>query len=413
MKPTIQTLAERLHPKRLNALAAYLLRDEAIGGKFILIALALALLAANTPLQGSYESFWHTKLSLGLGDWALTMDLRHWVSDGLMTFFFLVVGLELKRELVRGELKEFKKAALPFVAALGGMALPALIYTAFNYGQDTLRGWAIPTATDIALAIGLLALLGKRIPSSVRLFILTLAIVDDIAAVIIIALFYSSGVSVLALMVGTLIAILIYTLGRSGRLGLLLFGVLGAGLWLAFYAAGIHPSISGALLGFIAPLARKDPALPSLAERTEHAIIPVSALFVVPLFAFANTGLHLADVSIAGEAVTRLAAGIVFGLVVGKALGISGAVWIAVRFGWARLPSHASWLHVIGVSLLAGIGFTVSIFVTELAFTDIRLIESAKASIFVASALSGVLGLLVLRRARPVHARPPELQPEP
>lgn len=373
------------------------MRDEAISGKLILIATAVALLVVNTALRSLYEGFWQTNLQIGIGDWTLSKDLRHWVNEGLMAVFFLVVGLELKRELVRGELRKINTAILPFAAAVGGMVVPALIYISLNLGSDSYSGWAIPMATDIAFAIGILAFIGKGIPASVRLFLLTLAIVDDIGAVIIIAVFYNTDIHVGMLLLAIGIAVALLLLQQLKLLKMSLF--IGAGFlfWLAVNASGVHASIAGALLGLLAPVAASENSNQSITERLERFTIPVSTLFVVPLFAFANTGIVLSLNSFQNERALPIAGGIIIGLVVGKVLGIVGASWLMVKLRLAHLPPRASWNHIIGVGLLAGIGFTVSIFVTELAFTGQDYTDISKISIFAASFISGSLGLWVLK----------------
>lgn len=357
----------------------------------------LAIIAANTSLSSAYESLFHTKLSFGLGTFSLSLDLRHWISDGLMAFFFLVVGLELSRELDRGELKKFRTAALPFAAAVGGMLVPALMYTIFNYGTDSMRGWAIPTATDIALAVGVLALLGKRIPSSIRIFLLTLAIVDDVLAVIIIAIFYSTGINVSMLLIGSGIATMLYGLRNSKYMNMPLYILAGISLWIVVYQSGIHSSITGAILGLLAPLVLSDKNEISIAVRTERAVIPFTTLLVVPLFAFANTGIPLSLESFQNEAAINIAGGVIVGLVAGKVIGIVGASWLMVKLGVASLPARSSWNQIIGVGMLAGIGFTVSIFVADLAFANDEYVSISKISIFAASALSAAIGYVSLR----------------
>lgn len=397
MKNKFSKVLHRLHPRHVSANATYLLKDEAISGKLIIVAVVLALIAANTPLGALYESLWATNLNIGLGDWSLSMDIKHWINDGLMAIFFLVVGLELKREITSGDLGKFRTAILPFAAAVGGMIVPALIYLSINSGTELAYGWAIPTATDIALAIGLLALLGKRIPSSVRLFLLTLAIVDDMLAVIIIALFYNDGlnIAIIAAAAGIILAILL--LNRYRRMTLPLFIVLGVVLWLALNASGVHASIAGAILGLLAPTVMFDKKQKPISERLEHATIPISTLFVVPLFAFANTGIVFTSSLFDSESFYPLGAGILLGLVFGKVAGILLATWLAIKFKLSSLPQGANWGHICGIGLLAGIGFTVSIFVAELAFQDQKYIDIAKFSIFIASIISAMLGMITLR----------------
>lgn len=357
----------------------------------------MALIAANSTFFNQYETLWNTKLSIGLGSWTIEKDLQHWVNDALMTFFFLVVGLELKRELVEGELRRLRTAALPFAAALGGMIIPAFIYLAFNMNTKAASGWAIPMATDIALAIGILTLAGKLIPASVRLFLLTLAIVDDVGAVMIVALFYNQGIHLWLLAVAAVLSIIVIVLANLKRLTMPIYIMFCIVLWLIINASGVHASISGALMGLLAPLATSKPSYKSIASHVEHAVIPISTFIVVPLFTFANTGIVLSFSSFEVENNVRIAAGIIFGLVIGKVFGIVSASWLMIRLNLADLPEGSRWSHMIGLGLLAGIGFTVSIFVTELAFDQGALVDLSKLSIFVASALSGVMGLALLK----------------
>lgn len=400
LKDKLVQITKRLHPARFSELASYLLKDEAISGKLIIGATVLALLAANTALGSSYNSFLHTNLTIGLGDWTLSKDLQHWIDEGLMAIFFLVVGLELKRELIKGELRKIKTATLPFAAAIGGMIVPALIYMIINKGGDSFSGWAIPMATDIAFAVGILALLGKRVPSSIRLFLLTLAIVDDIGAVIVIAVFYSSGINLLMLAITAAIAILILVFQKIQMLNMPVFVAAAFGIWLAINASGVHPSIAGALIGLLAPLTVRSLRKQPIAESLERFTIPLSTLIIVPLFAFANTGVVLSLSSFKHASVPPIAGGIILGLVIGKVLGVLGASWLVVKLKYAELPSGAKWSHIVGVGFLAGIGFTVAIFVTELAFTADEYVKIAKINIFVASVISGLIGLIVLRRTK-------------
>ncbi len=400
LKDKLAQITKKLHPARLSELATYLLKDEAISGKLIIGATVLALLAANTALSSLYNGFLHTNLTIGLGSWALSKDLQHWIDEGLMAIFFLVVGLELKRELVKGELRKIKTATLPFAAAIGGMIVPALIYMALNRGSDSFSGWAIPMATDIAFAVGILALLGKRVPSSIRLFLLTLAIVDDIGAVIVIAVFYSTGINLYMLAIAATIAALILILQKLKLLNMSVFVVAAIGIWLAINASGVHPSIAGAIIGLLAPLTAWSLNKEPIAERLERFTIPVSTLLVVPLFAFANTGIVLSLSSFKDTSALPIAGGIILGLVVGKILGILGASWLVIKLKYAELPIGANWSHIVGVGFLAGIGFTVAIFVTDLAFTAEDYVTIAKISIFAASVISALIGLIVLQRSK-------------
>lgn len=397
MERKILKIAKALHPARIPELASYLLKDEAISGKFIIGATVLALIIANSVLGAEYEALWNTHLNIGLGNWSIDKDLRHWIDQALMAIFFLVVGLELKRELVRGELRRFRTAALPFAAALGGMIVPAAIYLAFNMNTEATNGWAIPMATDIAFAIGILALVGKAIPSSIRLFLLTLAIVDDIGAVLVIAIFYSAGINLLMLGIAVILCVVIAALGQKRKLSMPLYIAGCVALWLAVNASGVHASIAGALMGLLAPLVSFDKRKESIAERAEHALIPISTFIVVPLFAFANTGIVLTLSSFQDNSAAPIAAGVILGLALGKVLGIFGASWLMIKLKYADLPSGSDWNHMLGVGFLAGIGFTVSIFVTELAFDQEAFITVSKLSIFIASAISGFLGLVILK----------------
>lgn len=400
LKDKLTLIAKKLHPARLTALASYLLKDEAISGKLIIGATILALIAANTTLSSMYTNFLHTDLTIGIGKWTVSKDILYWINEGLMAIFFLVVGLELKRELFKGELRNIKTASLPFAAAIGGMVVPALIYIGLNHGTSSANGWAIPMATDIAFAIGVLALLGRRIPSSIRLFLLTLAIVDDIGAVIVIAFFYSTGIDLTMLLLTVLLTVLVVILQRIKLLTMPVFVVIAISIWIAVNSSGVHPSIAGVIIGLLAPLTVASSRKHSLAERLERFIIPISTLIVVPLFAFANTGIILSLDSFQNTSALPIASGIILGLVVGKIVGIFGASWLMVRFKLSNLPARANWNHIIGVGFLAGIGFTVAIFVTELAFVSKEYVAIAKISIFVASIISGIIGLAILRRHR-------------
>lgn len=385
-----------ISPTRLSPLATYILKDEAISGKLIVGLTLLALLVANSALGAMYSDLWHTKLSIGLGDWVLEKNLKHWVDDGLMAFFFLAIGLELKRELVAGELRKFKTAVLPFAAAVGGMVVPALLYIALNSGSESHMGWAIPMATDVAFAVGIIAFVGRGIPNSIRIFLLTLAIVDDIGTIIVIALFYNVGIYVPMLLGVVALAALILLLQKKKWLKMPVFIVLAILIWLAINASGVQAGIAGAIVGLLAPLAVQGNNR-SIAERLERFAIPVSTLIVVPIFVFANTGIVLVNGSLEHGRALPITAGIILGLVVGKFVGVFGVSWLMIKLRLAELPSSSNWGHIVGVAFLAGIGFTVSIFVTDLAFDNEQFITTAKISIFAASITSGILGLLVLR----------------
>jgi Na+:H+ antiporter, NhaA family len=381
---------------RLSKVVKQLLRDEASSGKFLLAAVAIALVFMNSPFAASFEGFWNQTLTISIGSWGISETLRHWIDEGLMAIFFLVAGLEIKREIVKGELRTFRAASLPIFAAIGGMVIPALIYMAFNIGYPGVQGWGVPMTTDIAIAVGVLALLGDRVPASLRLFLLTLAVVDDIGAIIVIALFYSQTVDFTALWVA---AALLMTTGVLQWLRLLRFSVfvaIGVGLWLAFHASGIHAAIAGALLGLSAPIVSRRKDKRAIAGHLERTLIPISAFLVVPLFALANAGVTFGLHQFDEPGAVQVGLGVIAGLVIGKMVGIVGATFLVVHLSSARLPRQLNWRYMVGVGLLAGIGFTMSIFIAELAFTSHVLNEAVKMSIFTASLLSATFGLVFL-----------------
>jgi NhaA family Na+:H+ antiporter len=405
------------------------LRTEAAGGGVLLAAAVVALVWANSPWDGSYTRLWATEVDFRIGTIGFTNDLRHLVNEGLMTLFFLVVGLEIKRELVAGELRSWRTAALPAVAAVGGMVVPAAIYVALTVGHSGARGWGIPMATDIAFAVGVVALLGRRVPSSLKLFLLTLAVVDDIGAIIVIAVFYSRGIDPWPLLLaGGLIGVMA-GLRRLRVLSMPLHLLVGVGVWLATYKSGVHATLAGVALGLLTParplapsaLARKwtedlsDEPPPeelramtrlanssvSLAERLQYALHPLTSFVVIPLFALANAGVVLERSSLDTPGGTRVVLGIVLGLVVGKMVGVTGASWLAVRMGVSSLPGDVTWRQMLGIGAVAGVGFTVSLFVAGLAFTEPRLEAAAKIGIVAASVLASVLGLAALAATAP------------
>ena len=414
---------------------------QSSGGIVLIAATVIALAWANSPWGESYAALWHTKLTVGVGGFSVSKDLTHWINDGLMAVFFFVVGLEIKREVLVGELSSARNAALPVVAALGGAVVPALIYLAVNAGTEGAAGWGIPMATDIAFALGVLALLGERAPVGLTVFLTALAIVDDIVAVLVIALFYTSEISWGALGVGAafLAALIVANLLGVGRT--LVYAVLGVGLWLCFLLSGVHATIAGVLLAFTVPaVSFMDPGAfldrsryvldrfeqaeekgqnvlaneerqaalhalnhaayklePPLHE-LEHALHPWVVFAIMPLFALANAGVELGG-GIAEALTAPISIGIVLGLVVGKQVGITLFAWLAVRSGLSELPEGTGWRHVYGAGWLAGIGFTMSLFITDLAFSEDSLVETAKLGILEASLVAGVVGWAILRGA--------------
>ncbi len=432
-------------PKRLIAQSADLfskfIRAEAFSGILLIIMAAAALIWTNLD-EASYVSFWQQPVTLGFGDFVLSKPFLLWINDGLMAFFFFVVGLEIKRELIAGELATWRQASLPMFAALGGMVIPALVFVAVNKGTAGVDGWGIPMATDIAFSLGVLALLGRRVPLSLKIFLTALAIVDDIGAVLVIAFFYSSKISLGNLLVGVGFLALMWILNLAGVRRTLLYAIVGiVGVWFAFLLSGVHATIAGVLAAFAIPASTKissgefrDSITETLSglksdvktgqllskesqgivlsvkdtcavfeaplQSLEHSLHPWVVYLVMPLFALSNAGVRLSS-DMMELLVQPLALGIILGLVVGKIIGIVGFSWIASRFGWATLPAGMRWIHVAGAAALAGIGFTMSLFITSLAFTDSALILQAKTAILVASLVAGLLGYIILKRNLP------------
>jgi NhaA family Na+:H+ antiporter len=380
---------------RLGAGLRQLLDTEAASGVLLLGAAVVALLWANSPWSGSYERLWDTATTTSIGAWHLPGDLRHWVNDGLMAIFFFVVGVEIKRELVDGDLKDPRAAALPVLAALGGMVVPALLFTAVNVVGAGGRGWGVPMATDIAFAVSVVVLLGPRVPPGLKLFLLTLAIADDIGAIVVIALFYARSIDVLALAVAFAAFGAVLVLRRLGVTSLAPYAAVAAMAWLAMFESGVHATIAGVVLGLLTP-AR--PA-PSPAERLQHVLDPLAGYVIIPIFALANAGIEIRSGMLDGDGATRVAIGLFLGLVVGKAVGITLASWLAVRLGLGVLPAGATWRHLVGVAALAGIGFTVALFMSGLAFDRPELGDAAKVGILAGSVVAALVGSLLVASA--------------
>jgi NhaA family Na+:H+ antiporter len=380
---------------------------EAMSGVVLLAAAAIALAWANSPWAATYEALWHLKLSFGAAEFLPACDLHFWVNDGLMSVFFLVVGLEIRREMHAGALADPRVATLPIVAAVGGVVIPALLYLLVNPDPAARRGWAIPTATDIAFAVGVLSLIGKQVPPALRMLLLTLAIIDDIVAIVVIAFVYSSGIAVWGLLIvaaGVLGVLLLQWLGVQAALAYVLPGAL---VWFGMLRAGMHPTLAGVLLGLLTPAtsafgrAQRDPgtrrATESPVVRVEVMLHPWVAFGVMPLFALANAGVSLQGLDLSAAAPLAVGAGIVSGLVLGKPIGIVLASIAAVRLELCALPEGVRWTHMVLIGLLGGIGFTMSIFIANLAFDDPGLLAAAKFAVLVASALAATLGLLLGR----------------
>lgn len=382
-------------------------KSEVSGGAVLLVAAITAMLWANAPFGDSYEEFWSTKLTIGFGEFSITEDLQHWVNDGLMVLFFFVVGLEIKRELVVGELNDRSKATLPLIAALGGVILPGLIFLSLNAGGEGADGWAIPMATDIAFAVAVLALLGKRIPPGVRLLLLSIAIIDDVIAILIIALFYSKDISMIWILASVLSFLVVVAMQRGGVSRIWPYWLIGIVAWVAVLSSGVHATIAGVILGLMTP------AHPirgrHIIEELEHRLHPYTSMIIVPLFALANAGIVITGSILADATASMLFWGVAAGLVIGKVLGIGTGIMVARRFGWGKLPDGVRQAHVWGVSALGGIGFTVSLFIAELSFESDRLLEYAKIGIFTGSIVSALFGVFLLTRraARRSDAEPP------
>ncbi len=377
---------------------AEFLHTEAGGGAILLAATVVALVWANSPWSQSYEDLWHTKLTVGSGEWGISEDLQHWVNDALMAVFFFLVGLEIKREIVVGELRDPRAAALPALGALGGMIVPAGLFLLIVGGSAGKEGWGIPMATDIAFAVGVLALLGSRVPAGLKIFLLALAIIDDIGAIIVIAVFYSGGVSPvwLAAAAGALGGVAVARrLGMSRPLAYVPLAVVA---WYCTFRAGVHPTIAGVALGLLTP------ATPvggrKVLEELEHRLHPVSSYVVVPVFALANAGVALGAEAIDRALASRVTWGVAAGLVIGKTVGITAAALAGRRAGIGRFPGVVNSRHVLGVGALGGIGFTVALFIASLAFDSAVLQADAKIGILAGSLVSGLLGAVILLRGR-------------
>ena len=372
-----------------------LLESGAAGGLLLMAAAALALFVANSPLAEGYFSALHVSFA--------GLDLLHWINDGLMAIFFLFVGLEIKREFLDGQLSTWANRALPCIAAAGGVIVPGLIYAGLNAGSpETLRGWAIPTATDIAFALGVLSLLGSRVPTSLKIFLATLAIVDDLVAVLVIAVFYTAELNTAALAGAGIVTLVLVGFNRLKVKRLAPYLVMGVALWWLVLLSGVHATIAGVVLAMTIPLqaskAAPDDANSPL-HRLEHALSSWVAFLVVPIFGFANAGVSFAGMtpSVLAEPVTL---GVALGLFLGKQIGVFGAAWLAIRLGIARLPVAASWLQLYGVSLLCGIGFTMSLFIGLLAFRDAALQNEVKVGVLVGSLSSALIGATLLSFAK-------------
>jgi NhaA family Na+:H+ antiporter len=419
------------------------IKNESTAGIFLLLCSIAALILSNSPWHDEFHHFWEYEFTIGIAGYTISNTLHHWINDGLMAMFFFVVGLELKREIMGGELASPRNAILPLAAAVGGMLAPALIFAFFNYDKPSSSGWGIPMATDIAFALGILSLLGNRVPLSVKIFLTALAIADDLGAVLVIAIFYTSEISLLNLATGAVFMITLMTANYLGIRSTLFYGIVGiGGLWLAFLMSGVHATVAGVLAALTIPARTKidevgfatrlrnyvkefeaippndvtllEPeqlhvvekikkltrAASTPLQRLEHALHPIVLFVVMPIFALANAGISVKGISFS-EAITPVSLGVFFGLLIGKFLGVVGASWFTLKMGWAQLPSDMSFKNLYGVGMLAGIGFTMSLFITNLAFRSPDVILEAKVGVLSASILAGAVGFLLLKKTLP------------
>ena len=414
---------------------------EAAGGIVLVVATVVALAWANSPWSAGYQAFWHSEIEFSVGEWfslehdGRPLTLVDFVNDVLMVLFFFVVGLEIKREMVVGELRGRRAALLPAVAALGGMVVPALIFLAFNSSGDASSGWGIPMATDIAFAVGVLSLLGSRVPTPLKVFLLTLAIVDDIGAIVVIAIFYTGELATEWLFLALAVLVAVRALTKLRVWFTPVYVGLGLILWYVTFESGIHATLAGVAMGLLAParpLTGPDQAATavrpivdgdvdaesvrragfllgesvSVAERIEHLLHPLTSLVIIPVFALANAGIEISGDSLGDAAGSAVTLGVVFGLVVGKITGIALFTLLAVRLGLSALPAGAAPRHIFGISAIAGIGFTVSLFVTGLAYDTVMLQDEAKIGVLCASVVAAVIGSVVLYRSSPASVQP-------
>ncbi|MEZ2336194.1 Na+/H+ antiporter NhaA [Mucilaginibacter sp. RCC_168] len=426
--------------EKITAPVNKFIHQEHTSGIVLFISVVAAIIWVNSPLEHFYHALWDLKLSLGFDGLMLDHSLHLWINDGLMAIFFFVIGLELKREFMAGELSSIKKASLPMVAALGGMLVPALIYFLINKGSESEYGWGIPMATDIAFALALLSIAGKHIPSSVKVFLSALAVADDLGAVLVIAIFYSSHIALLPLTVGVWLLVILLIGNKMGVRHIAFYLVIGFAVWVAFLLSGVHATIAGVLVAFTIPartrineksyadslralLSDFEQAIPNNStlttpeqhdtiekikklstdaetplQKVEFMLHPWVAFVVMPLFALANAGIVI-GANFFSSLANPVSIGVTIGLLAGKFIGVLLATWLMVKCG-AQLPAKSTWKQIIGVALLAGVGFTMSLFISGLAFSHPEMVDQAKYGILLASLLAGALGVLVLRKAR-------------
>ncbi|WP_395802194.1 Na+/H+ antiporter NhaA [Daejeonella sp.] len=369
------------------------LKSQQVGGVILILCVIISLIIANSSLGQAFQNFLDTKIGYSSPNLQLEYSISLWINDGLMAIFFLLVGLEIKREIIEGELSSPQKAAMPIFAALGGMIFPAIIYSIFNFNTETNGGWGIPMATDIAFALGVISLLGKRVPSSLKIFLAALAIADDLGAILVIAIFYTNELHWMQLLYSAGILAMLILFNRFGVKKLVFYIIPGIFLWYFVHHSGIHATIAGVLLALTIPTNPEKEASPL--EELEHIIVRPVNFIIMPIFALANTNIQFESKMLDGLT-SPLGIGIILGLALGKPIGVTLFSWLSVQLGFAKLPNNANWKHIIGLGLLAGIGFTMSIFIALLSFSNPEYQVEAKFSILVASITSGIIGYLFL-----------------
>lgn len=378
--------------QRISDAFLFFFREESAGGVLLLLCAVIAMAVANSPFSDAYTHLLHTEVAVP----GLSMSLLHWINDGLMVLFFFVVGMEIKREFLYGELKSLSATILPIAAAFGGMAVPALFYFAFNAGLTTVSGWAIPMCTDIAFSLGVLAFAAKNVPKSVAVFLTALAIVDDLGGIVVLAIFYSESPSFIALGAAAAVTAVLWIISKKDIRSPWLYLAGGIALWFAFHEAGVHPTVAGVLTGFLTPAGTEETREEAPLTRWEHALTPWNAFLIMPIFALANAGIPLSADSFL-QLASPLGLGIIAGLSLGKPIGICLMVFLLIKLGIAGMPEGVRPVHFLGAGVLAGIGFTMSLFLAALSFASPADLITAKAAIVTASILSGLLGTAIFR----------------
>lgn len=383
-------------PRIVNKVQDFLKLETSAGIVLMFVAI-LALVANNSPLAGLYSGFLSTPVEIQFGGFEIAKPLLLWINDGMMAIFFFLVGLEIKKEVIDGELSSFDKAALPIFAAIGGVIVPALIYVYFNRADSIdIQGWAIPAATDIAFALGVLALVGSRVPVSLKILLLAVAIIDDLAAIIIIAIFYTQDLSLVALGWGGVGTMVLIALNRMGVMRITPYALIGVFVWACVLKSGVHATLAGVITALAIPLRSKNPEFSSPLHRAEHGLHIWVAFLILPLFAFANAGVSLKGITL-NDVIAPLPLGIALGLFAGKQIGVFCFSWMAVKVGIAKLPTGANWMQLYGIACLTGVGFTMSLFIGTLAFDGDETLNAVRLGVIMGSLVSGILGYIVLR----------------